>query len=219
VQSVVKKKPATSSTVSYTRGQEIFAQDQGAGMVYIVRTGCVRLFKILPDRRSINIGLLGPNTVFTPEDLGDGIASGACAEALVDSTVSIVPSSELAGIIAEAPELATAIVAGMSRRFTELHTLVEHLLVRDTGVRLATTLMNLASKFGRPTSDGMVAISLQLTHQGLANMIGSNRVTVTRKLIELQNSGAIRTLARNSIAVDLEALRIFAQSNGAAQAD
>jgi CRP/FNR family transcriptional regulator len=214
-----KKKSASWSTVSYARGQEIFAPDQGAGMVYIVRTGCVRLFKILPDRRSINIGLLGPNTIFTPEDLGDGIATGACAEALVDSTVSIVPCAELAGIIADAPELAAAIVAGMSRRFTDLHTLIEHLLVRDTGVRLATTLMTLASKFGRPTSDGKVVISLQLTHQGLANMIGSNRVTVTRKLLELQNSGAIRTLARNSIAVDLQALRTFAQSTGTAHAD
>jgi CRP/FNR family transcriptional regulator len=189
------------------RGQEIFSPGRGQGLVYIVRSGCVRLYKILPEGRSINLGLLGPNTVFTQEEMGDGIASGAIAEALVDSTLSIVEADELASIIAESPELAAAMVTGMSRRLTELQTLVEQLLVRDTSVRLATTLVSLASRFGRPTADGMTAIALPLTHQGLANMIGSNRVTVTRKLLELQDDGCLRSLGRNAIAVDLDRLR------------
>jgi len=196
-----------TSTVTFLRGQEIFAPGRGQGLVYIVRSGCVRLYKILPEGRSINLGLLGPNTVFTQEETGDGIASGAIAEALVDSTLSIVEADELASIIAESPELAAAMVTGMSRRLTELQTLVEQLLVRDTSVRLATTLVSLASRFGRPTADGMTAIALPLTHQGLANMIGSNRVTVTRKLLELQDDGCLRSLGRNAIAVDLDRLR------------
>jgi CRP/FNR family transcriptional regulator len=181
-------------------------------MIYIVRSGCIRLYKVLPDGRSINLGLLGPNTIFTQEDTSDGIASGSIAEALVDSTVSVVEGSSLAGLIADSPDLAVAIVAGMTRRMTELQTLVEHLLVRDTAVRLATTLISLAQRFGRPTADGMTSIALPLTHQGLANMIGSNRVTVTRKLLELQESGQVKSLGRNALAVDIEGLRQFAQA-------
>jgi CRP/FNR family cyclic AMP-dependent transcriptional regulator len=202
--------PSHPTTVTYQRGHEIFAPGHGADLVYVVRTGCVRLYKTLPDGRSINLGLLGPNTVFTQEDGIDGISSGAIAEALVDSTVSIVELDDLSALVAEVPELAGAIVSGMTRRLTELQTLVEHLLVRDTSVRLAATLLNLAERFGRPTSDGKVAITLPLTHQGLANMIGSNRVTVTRKLIELQESGYIRSLGRNGIAVDPIRLRQYA---------
>jgi CRP/FNR family cyclic AMP-dependent transcriptional regulator len=201
-----RRRSAGASSVTFLRGQEIFSAGHGQGFVYIVRSGCVRLYKVLPDSRSINIGLLGPNTVFMQEDNSDGIASGAVAEALVDSTVSIVEINELAAIIADSPELASAIVTGMSRRMTELQTLIEQLLVRDTSVRLATTLLALASRFGRPTADGLVAISLALTHQGLANMIGSNRVTVTRKLLELQQSGSVKTLGRNAFAVDVERL-------------
>ena len=213
-----RRRTSPTSSVSFLRGQEIFSSGQGQGFVYIVRSGCVRLYKVLPDGRSINIGLLGPNTVFMQEDAGDGIASGATAEALVDSTLSIVEMNELATIISESPDLAPAIVTGMSRRMTELQTLVEQLLVRDTSVRLATTLMSLASRFGRPTADGMVAISLSLTHQGLANMIGSNRVTVTRKLIELQESGGVKSLGRNAIAVDIERLVQHVQTAGDAKA-
>jgi CRP/FNR family transcriptional regulator, cyclic AMP receptor protein len=214
-----RRRSTATSSVTFLRGQEIFSAGQGQGFVYIVRSGCVRLYKVLPDGRSINIGLLGPNTVFLQEDTGDGIASGAVAEALVDSTLSIVETNELGSIIAESPDLAAAIVTGMSRRMTELQTLVEQLLVRDTSVRLATTLIALASRFGRPTADGTVAISLSLTHQGLANMIGSNRVTVTRKLLELQESGSVKSLGRNALAVDVDRLVQHIHSAGDAKPD
>lgn len=212
-----RRRASAPSTVTFLRGQEVFTPGTGTGMVYIVRSGCIRLYKVLPDGRSINLGLLGPNTVFMQEDTSDGIASGTIAEALVDSTLSIVETSELATIIAESPELAEAMVTGMSRRMTEVQTLVEHLLVRDTAVRLAVTLMNLAQRFGRPTADGMTAIALPLTHQSLANMIGSNRVTVTRKLLELQEDDYVRSLGRNAIAVDTDKLREYAQAAGQAR--
>ncbi|MFL5760158.1 MAG: Crp/Fnr family transcriptional regulator [Thermomicrobiales bacterium] len=205
------------TTLTFSRGQEVFTSNQGNGMVYIVRTGCVRLFKVLPDGRSINLGVLGPNTLFTQEDISDGIASGAVAEALVDSTISVIETENLASLITESPELAAAVVTGMTKRFTELQTLVEQLLVRDTAVRLATTLLNLAHRFGRPTADGMVAIALPLTHQGLANMIGSNRVTVTRKLLDLQESAHLRSLGRNALAVSPDKLRDYIQTAGEAR--
>ncbi len=207
------------STVAYAKGQEVFAPGTGGGLVYIVRSGCVRLYKTLPDGRSINLGLLGPNTIFAQEDAYDGIATGAHADALVDSTLSIVETNDLAELIADSPDLASAVVAGMTRRLTELQTLVEHLLVRDTSVRLVTTLLSLSHRFGRPTADGMVAITLPLTHQGLANMIGSNRVTVTRKLLELQEDGIVRSLGRNAIAVDPDKLRGYAQGAAAREAE
>lgn len=201
-----------STNVVYNRGQEIFGPGRGQGHVYIVRSGCIRHYKALPDGRSINLGLLGPNTVLTQEVDPDGLSSSTAAEALVDSTVSIVEADDLVDLIQQAPELATAVVHGMSRRLSELQTLAEHLLARDTSVRLATTLLTLARGFGRPTADGLTAITLPMTHQNLANMIGSNRVTVTRKLLELQESGAMRSLGRNSIAVDQDKLLAHAQA-------
>lgn len=203
------------SNVTYLKGQEIFAPGQGAGLVYIVRTGCVRLFKTLSDGRAINLGVLGPNTIFTQEDGFDGLASGATAEAIVESTLSVVETDDLSRLIANSPDLASAVVSGMTRRMTELQTLIEQLLARDTSVRLATTLIQLANRFGRPTADGMYAIAQPLTHQGLANMIGSNRVTVTRKLLELQEQGLVRSLGRNALSVDPDMLRQHIQAASA----
>jgi hypothetical protein len=38
-------------------------------------------------------------------------------------------------------------------------------------------------------------------------MIGSNRVTVTRKLLDMQSRNLVRSLGRNSLEVDVNALR------------
>ncbi len=204
------------TTAKYRRGDQVFTPGTGEGLVYIVRSGCIRLYKTLSDGRSINVGLLGPNTIFVQEDSSDGLATGATAEAVVSSTLSIVETGDLAKLISASPDLASAVVSGLTRRLTDLQTLVEHLLVRDTSVRLSVTLLNLASKFGRPAKDGLEEITLPLTHQGLANMIGSNRVTVTRKLLELQHDGAVKSLGRNILAVDVGRLQAYASGSGPA---
>jgi CRP/FNR family cyclic AMP-dependent transcriptional regulator len=201
-----------TATVSLRRGEELFSPGRGLGNIYIVRAGCVRLYKVLPDGRSINLGLLGPGNVITQEVDADGLSSGSVAEAVVDSTVTVVEADDLVELIRRTPELANAVVQGMSRRLSELQILAEHLLARDTSVRLATTLVSLARNFGRPAAGGLTALTLPVTHQQLANMIGSNRVTVTRKLLELQEQGAVKSLGRNALAVDPDKLLAHARA-------
>src|SRR5690349_18065497 len=194
----------------FSPGQCVFSPGSGAGMIYIVRAGCVRLYKTLPDRRTIDLGLLGPNTVFTQEDAHDGLASGTTAEALLDSTLLIVAEDNLQAVIAQSPQLAAPMVRGMTRRLTEVQTLVEHLAARDVSVRLAATLRALARVAGEPVDDGWTKIVVPVSRQALADMIGANRVTVTRKLIGLERAGAVRTLGRTTIAVNRDALQRFA---------
>jgi CRP/FNR family transcriptional regulator len=198
---------------TYAQGQRLFSQGDGGGLFYVVRAGCIRLYKTLPDGRSINLGLLGPNTIFTQEDRADGLATGLIAEALVDSTVSVIEQDDLTAMIAHSPELAVALVEGMTRRLTDVQGLVEQILARDVTLRLATMLLTLAERFGRPLSagdgSGLSKIGIPVPHQLLANMIGSNRVTVTRKLSDLRAENLVHSLGRNLLAVDIEKLRTY----------
>ena len=67
-------------------------------------------------------------------------------------------------------------------------------------------LLTLADAFGEPASDGKTLITYPATHQDLADMIGANRVTVTRKLLELQKADLIAPERRNMMRVDLPGL-------------
>jgi CRP/FNR family transcriptional regulator len=205
-------RPGRGVNFTYLQDQRLFGPGDGAGLFYVVRSGCIRLYKTLPDGRSINLGLLGANTIFTQEDRSNGLATGLIAEALVDSTVSVIEQDDLTVMIAHSPELAVALVEGMTRRLTDIQALVEQILARDVTLRLATMLLTLGERFGRPMPDGLSKIGIPMPHQLLANMIGSNRVTVTRKLSDLRSQGLVRSLGRNVIAVDPDKLRTYVRT-------
>lgn len=64
--------------------------------------------------------------------------------------------------------------------------------------RLQHLLVWLARKFGRPVATGEL-IDLRLTHQAIAELIGTTRVTVTRLLKELEVAGEIQRQQRHYI--------------------
>lgn len=203
---------APVTTVAFEHGAEIFAPGSGDGVVYRVRAGHVRLYKVLPDGRSITLALLGPGDVFTQDDVEDSYAGGVIADVLGGAVVELLDRAGFRAAIAHSPDLALETIESQERRLAALHMLIERLLARDTGVRLAATLLELAEAFGVPGPPGRVTIDLALTHQHLANMIGSNRVTVTRKLLEFQSVGAVRSAGRTSISIDPAALRAIMEA-------
>lgn len=211
VNGVVRRGGPIVTTVSYHANDEIFAPGAGAETVYHVASGYVRLYKVLPDGRSINVGILGPGEYFNQDLSEDDLDTGFIAEAMCDVVLELMDRAAFHESITSNPDLAVSVMTAQSRQLASLHTLVEHLLARDTGVRLATTLLQLADGFGTERADGRVMIDLPITHQSLANMIGSNRVTVTRKLLELQESRAVLSEGRNRLSIDTDALRDVAE--------
>lgn len=192
---------------TYRAGETLFGADDGRNRLYIVRQGWIRLYKTLPDGRAITFALLGPNSVVSQDEPAVG---GSTAEAFVDCVVTEADVSSVVDLVGRAPQLASAIIFGLQKRISQLHTFIEQLLVRDTSMRLAGALLMLDDAFGEPVSDSEFSrITTTITHQFLANMIGSNRVTVTRKLLDLQLEGHVKTLGRNSIAIDPISLKQF----------
>jgi CRP-like cAMP-binding protein len=82
-----------------------------------------------------------------------------------------------------------------SQQTEELLSIVRHERVH---YRLRQLLVWLARKFGRPVESGLL-IDLRLTHQAIAESIGTTRVTVTRLLNEFEQEGAIGRPKRHFI--------------------
>ena len=58
------------------------------------------------------------------------------------------------------------------------------------GARITRAFLRLADRFGQE-NDGGVKLPLSLTHEDLAALVGSSRVTITRILGELRNEGVL----------------------------
>jgi CRP/FNR family transcriptional regulator, anaerobic regulatory protein len=175
-----------------------------------VRRGCVALFKTLPGRRSICVGLLGSDDVFLQEAGRDGApVSGVTAEVLADATISVLDMTALPRLMAASPDLAAVVVAGFAQRLTGVQGLIEQLLSRDITLRLASVLLALTDRFGDGSADGFAAIAIPMPHKLLARLIGANRVTVTRVMTEFRTAGLAESRGRNQIGVDPAKLRAY----------
>jgi CRP-like cAMP-binding protein len=69
---------------------------------------------------------------------------------------------------------------------------------RRVDMMLLKLLNWLGKRFGRQVEQGQL-IDLRLTHQDLAEMLGSTRVTITRTLNQLEQQGLIRRLSLQRI--------------------
>jgi CRP/FNR family transcriptional regulator len=207
---------AKVSSHKFAADDTIMFSGENAGSIFLVRKGWVRLYRILQDDRTLVLGLLGPGEVFMQDGVVNGVTPTTTADALTDCEVTEIPFERLGPVLAKSPEYSRKLLGAIARRQASAHDFIEQILTRDTSVRLATILLDLARAVGEPTeSEGVLRITRSATHQALANMIGSNRVTVTRKLLDMQSRNLVRSLGRNSLEVDVAALERYIEEANA----
>jgi CRP/FNR family transcriptional regulator len=209
--------PADAKVVShrFEADDTIMFSGENEGSLFLIRSGWVRLYRILEDDRTLVLGLLGPGEVFMQDAPIAGVAPTTAADALTDTEVTEIPFDRVGAVLAKSPTYSRKLLGALARRQTASHDFIEHVLTRDTSIRLALILLDLARAVGEPTeAKGVLRITRSATHQALANMIGSNRVTVTRKLLDMQSRDLVRSLGRNSLEVDVNALRRYIDEAG-----
>jgi CRP/FNR family transcriptional regulator len=210
------KSPEKYTAVTLKTGEEIGPLYDAEMRFHAVESGKVRLYNLLPNGRTITLSILGESDVFFQWRAETGSLSCLCAEAMSPSRVIGVSEKDLIELLGSQPAAAVDVITNFARRLTESQVLIEDLMNNSVNLRLYRTLLELAREFGRQLNGpNSVLIDMQLTHQRLADMIGSNRVTVTRKLLELQKSKVLAARGTGSIEIlDLEALnRLTAQAN------
>jgi len=82
---------------------------------------------------------------------------------------------------------------------------LRNLLFLSNRDRLTHLLLELAEEYGRRTNEG-VELGVKLSHQELANVIGSTRETVTVVLGELQSEGLVKVGRRRIVLLNSKKL-------------
>ncbi len=196
-------------------GGEIAPLYEGGMRFHFVEYGKLRLYNLLPNGRCITISILGAGDVFLQWRTESQSLSCLCAEAMQPSRVVSASEKQMTEIVSAQPTAAIDVIANFARRLAESQVLIEDLLNNSVNLRLYRTLLELSKQFGKAEGRASL-IDYPLTHQRLADMIGSNRVTVTRKLHELQERGIIEARKNARIVlVDPSALAGLAASGAA----
>ncbi|MEM9541167.1 MAG: global nitrogen regulator NtcA [Cyanobacteria bacterium P01_E01_bin.42] len=177
---------------SCERGKTIFFPGDPAERVYFLLKGAVKLSRVYEAGEEITVALLRENSVFGVLSLIVGQRSDRFYHAVAFTPVELLsaPIEQVQKALTANPELAMLMLQGLSSRILQTEMMIETLAHRDMGSRLVSFLLILCRDFGVPTSDG-IRIDLKLSHQAIAEAIGSTRVTVTRLLGDLRQESMI----------------------------
>jgi CRP/FNR family transcriptional regulator len=169
----------------------IFHEGDRGDTLYILKSGRVKISKITEDGREKTLALMQPGEFFGEMAIFDEQPRSATAEVLDEQAVVFTLNKrDFERLIIEHPTIALKIMRDLTRRIRLVNQQVEDLAFKDVHERVASTLKSLAEVEGRPIG-AKVLINLKMTHQDLANMVGSSRETVTRALNRLQDEGII----------------------------
>lgn len=180
-------------------GATLFEQGAQHDGIFVIESGCVRVFYTSASGREITLAYWNPgNFVGGPDVLNGGthMWSGVTA---TETGVLMLPSRELRQLILEIPALAVGIIEGLSFKGKCYSALAQILGTRSVTERLAHLLLQLAEIYGRPTDNG-IFIDAAFTHVDLAHIVGATRQWVTMMLKRLQSRGAV-TCSRGRIYV------------------
>lgn len=149
--------------------------------VLIVCRGIVQLGTLYDSGDEALLGLACPSMPF---GLPLSVIRPYHAFALIDVDVMRLRLAE----IEQSPVLAQGLFRHLTRRLQQTEAVLAMVGYRRVEDRLRHLLFLLKQEVGQPIANG-TRLSVRLTHQQLANAIGTTRVTVTRLLSQLQEEG------------------------------
>jgi len=133
--------------------------------------------------RRIVISLAGPGSILFPPATHERI------EALTDVRMTLVPTSSNQRLLA-IPAAANAIVGAAKDGLQDCRESLAQFASRRPVDRVLLKLIQLARSSGNVGEN--LVVDLPLTHELLADMVGSTRETVTRALAQLARAGIIQ---------------------------
>jgi CRP/FNR family transcriptional regulator len=176
-------------------GRQLFMEGAPCTHFPLLVEGVIRAVKCGPDGNEILLYRLHPgeSCVITVVALLGGTTYPAMATAETDLVFFGVPREAFLRLILQSTPFRTFVFGFLSERMAHLMALIDDVAFRRLDQRLAARLLTL----GEP---------ITLTHQKLAEELGTTRECVSRTLSALQESGMVRLGRRRIEILDRGAL-------------
>lgn len=203
--------------VRLRRKQPIFHQGDMPAAVYVVRSGriCITTYSQTGMEQQLYIAEQG--SLFGEHSCLLGAPHRTSSVSIVESELYTVPTQVFLTRIQENSSLNQVVMQIMCRKNSILIGRLLSQSSSDSLQRIAQTLVNMATEYGLPTESGL-EISIRFSHQDVANLLHTSRVTVTKAFQHLARLNIISRQKNRIVVSDLDRLQQIA-SDGLSSAD
>lgn len=192
------------TTMSSVRKGKVFYRPEEMGEVlFILKEGSVQLYRISPEGKKLVITSLGPSSLFGEMALLGQQMHNTFAEAITDCTICVMSRADLERLILQRPQVALRMLEITGRRLRDAESRLEDLAFKGIPARLSSLLLRLAGDSNQLSG---------LTHQDLAEMVGTYRETATQVLNDLKSRNLIEIGRKRITILDREGLLSVSES-------
>ena len=170
---------------SYRRNTIIIEQGDDASTLFLLIEGRVKVFLVGDDGREMVFGERGPGSYVGELALLAGGKRSASVQTLEDSDFLVLTRDSFNQIVTSQPSIALSLLRDLAKRTCDLSDEMGAMALLDVYGRIRKLIQSHAVE-----QDGRL-ITERLTHQDIADRVGSSREMVSKILKDLRSGGYI----------------------------
>jgi CRP/FNR family transcriptional regulator len=180
-----------TSSATYPKGASLFVEGQPSRGVFILCAGHVKLSTSSADGRTLILRISDPGELLGLPATISGRAYEVTADVVEPTQANFISQADFLNFLKEFGEAALRVAQELSdsyqTAFAEMRTIG---LSQSAREKLARFILDWGSN--HPSDNGAVKFNLTLTHEEIAQMIGSSRETVTRILGDFKKNNLLQ---------------------------
>ncbi|ADU61550.1 MAG: Crp/Fnr family transcriptional regulator [Pseudodesulfovibrio sp.] len=184
---------------AWSKGAIIFDADETDNLVFIIAEGRVRVYLAYEDKE-FTLGILGPGDLYATH-------AGCYVQAFDDTRLLLADVQSVKRCMTEMPVFTRTMVRVLGNILQNTFSIIGGLAFKDIYDRLMDYILIEAQDNGVPEGDGLT-ISLGLTTEQLAQLLGATRQTVSTLLNDMVRAGFMEKRGRGRFHIpSLDALK------------
>ena len=200
-------------TTAYPKGAVLFVEGQAPRGIFVLCKGRVKLSICATDGKTLIMKIVEPGEVLGLSATVSGKPYELTAETIDPCQVNFVKREDFLRFLREHAEACFKVAQQLSEKYNNACHEVRSLgLSHSAGEKLAKLLLEWSSKNAEGAKQEP-RLKLALTHEEIAQMIGTSRETVTRLFADLRKRQIVHTKGSTLVIRNKAALKLIARNN------
>ncbi len=202
------------SRKEYGKRETLFHQGDPGEEFLILTEGSVKVELMNAEGKELTLTILTPYQFLGELALLDDVPRSATVVSMEKSVLLSINKRDFARLLEAYPRMSIPMLRQLTKRVRVLTDDIASMAFLDSYSRVTRKILNLADEMGQETEDGGILIDRALTHQQLANLVGTTRETVTKILNEMKDNGLLSIRRHRITVLDPEGLLARADLSG-----
>lgn len=189
----------------YKKNTVLYNSNQFINNVYIVDSGRVELSIVSIDGYKKVIGICDKDSLFGELPIFDNKPNFCTARVCSNAYIYEIDQNLFLETILQNKNLLLSVFENLTSKIRILYTQVEFLAFHSATEKVALELLSMCKDYGKKEKNGY-RITINFSHNDIANMTGLSRVSVTNTILKFTHENILYKDSKNYVISDLEKL-------------